>query len=137
MSSISVKAVIVGGLFDVVTSFVAGFILTLAIALSSGVQNIEEIKQASGSETVQLVATVIGAAISVAAGYLAARMAGRGELINGSLSSFLCAAIGIYTIAARWPEHAEASDFIKLAVVPPLGLLGGYLRLRQVRSSRQ
>src|ERR1700690_3317655 len=43
----------------------------------------------------------IGLGCSVLGGYIAARTAKHDELLNGLLSSFLCTAIGVYSISAR------------------------------------
>lgn len=67
---------------------------------------------------------------AVCAGYVAARLAGEGELLHGALAILL----GV-TLAAvfRGTEPDEVIKYvIYLVMLPLFGLLGGYLRLRQV-----
>jgi hypothetical protein len=49
------------------------------------------------------------------------------ELLNGALSSFLCVAIGIYSIASE-KTGCKSSSLIS---APVCGVFGGYLRVRQ------
>jgi len=68
---------------------------------------------------------------SVVAGYVAARVAGRGELINAVLCNLLGGGIGLLMGMAMSPE-ALTTSLIVLVTEPMFGLLGGYIRLRQV-----
>ena len=68
---------------------------------------------------------------SVVAGYVAARVAGRGELINAVLYNLLGGGIGLLMGMAMSPE-ALTTSLMVLVTEPLFGLLGGYIRLRQV-----
>jgi fructose-specific phosphotransferase system IIC component len=61
----------------------------------------------------------IGLARSILGGYVAARIAGREELLNGTLSSWLC---------ISFDPSVEIGAFI---ASPAAGLLGGYVRQKQ------
>lgn len=74
---------------------------------------------------------LVGLTCSVLGGYVAAWLAKRDELLNGTLSSFLCTAIGIYSIASGKDSHAHWIQILILMSAPVCGFLGGYLRLRQ------
>jgi putative membrane protein (TIGR04086 family) len=74
---------------------------------------------------------LLGLACSVLGGYVAAWLAKHDELLNGGLSSLLCAAIGIYSIASGKDSHAPSVQVLMLISAPVCGFLGGYLRLRQ------
>ena len=71
------------------------------------------------------------AVVSIAAGYIAARVAGRGELVNAVLCNLIGAGICVL-LAQAGPPAAMTSALILLLTEPLFGLLGGYIRLRQV-----
>jgi hypothetical protein len=131
MSSISIKGIIVGALFDAVASLVLGAGLVIAIVASSGVANIEDTSSIAYSGTFAVVGYAISGGTSVLAGYIAARIAGRGELINGTLASMVCVVIVTgFTLA-----DMDTATIVEFLMTPLLGLFGGYLRLRQVSSA--
>ncbi len=73
---------------------------------------------------------VWGAFCAFMGGYIAARIAGRGEVLNGALASFFVVGSGVYTLLfARLylPAWQHASE---LAAGVALSALGGYIRLR-------
>ncbi len=78
----------------------------------------------------------LGGLSSVLGGYVGARIAKHDEILNGTLTSFLCVANGIYTLI--WdPTHAHSpqwQNLISMLLAPMLAALGGYLRLRQIES---
>jgi hypothetical protein len=74
---------------------------------------------------------LLGFACSVLGGYVAAWLAKHDELLNGALSSFLCVAIGIYSIASGKDYHGHWVQILFLIIAPVCGFFGGYLRLRQ------
>jgi hypothetical protein len=74
---------------------------------------------------------LVGLACSVFGGYVAAWLAKHDELLNGTLSAFLCVAIGIYSIASGKDSNAHWVQVLILISAPVCGFLGGYLRLRQ------
>jgi hypothetical protein len=74
---------------------------------------------------------LIGLGCSVLGGYVAARIAKHDELLNGALSSFLCIAIGVYSLG-RGKIPGSLSVAILLLIASPLfAFLGGYLRILQ------
>jgi hypothetical protein len=132
MSSISIKAVLIAALFDVVTSSVLGVVVVSACAAWSGAESADDMARFASSNSTQFLTYAVGSVVSVIAGYMAAAIARRGELINGALSSFLCVLLGIYVELAGISAAPAALSITSLALSPLLGLLGGYLRLRQV-----
>lgn len=131
MSSISIKGIIVGALFDVVASVILGAVALIAIVVSTGVDNIEDITNVANSGMFAVAGFAIGSGVSVLAGYIAARIAGRGELINGALSSILCVVMSAGLTLGTL--EMDAIRIVEFLMTPLLGLFGGYLRLRQVR----
>ncbi len=73
----------------------------------------------------------IGFACSILGGYVAARLAGREELLNGALSSWLCISFGVYGFFAG-SAHDYPLEIGGFIASPAAGLLGGYLRQKQI-----
>jgi ABC-type Mn2+/Zn2+ transport system permease subunit len=74
---------------------------------------------------------LVGLACSALGGYIAARIAKHDELLNGLLSSFLCVALGIYTMASGKDTNALWLQILLLVASPACALLGGALMRRQ------
>ncbi len=75
---------------------------------------------------------IVGAMFSVLGGYIGALIAKHDELLNGSLSSFLCVLSGIYALfTGSHPVYLILLEILALIISPLLGMLGGYLRLKQ------
>ena len=91
-------------------------------------QQFSELHRLYADPVVRVVNTIAGVGFSIVGGYLAARIAGYNERLNGALSSFLCVAFTLFTIGS-------ISIWLIVGIVgsPLLGLLGGYLRLWQTR----
>src|ERR1700754_1820754 len=106
MQGISILGVLVGGVFDIVISSVGGAILIdfiLGSTYTAGGSHPDAKQLAdivSNSTSVETGLVAYGALVSVAAGYLAAWIAKRRELLNGALSSFLCVGQGVFMLAS-------------------------------------
>jgi hypothetical protein len=74
---------------------------------------------------------VIGGLMSIAAGYVAAAIAKRSELLNGALSSILCVALGLYALLFGAAGHSPWMGALDLVLAPLLAMLGGYVRVKQ------
>jgi hypothetical protein len=133
MWSISIKGIIVGHLFSMAASFLVGIALIIAYAAPHEIENFERLAEILNSGSALAVNLVLSALIGIGAGYVAARVAGKGELINGALSSLGYVAAGLYSIATAPAERLPIYDTVDIATAPLLGLLGGYLCLRQRR----
>jgi hypothetical protein len=68
-------------------------------------------------------------------GYVAARLARRGEVVNGALSAYLCVGLGIVSWVTGSASLPAWQHVVAFVVSPALGAVGGYLRLKQVRSA--
>lgn len=132
MWSISIKGIIVGHLFSMAAAFFVGIALIVAFAPHE-IENFEQLAEVLNSGNALAVNLILSALIGIGAGYVAARVAGKGELINGALSSLGYVGAGIYSIATAPAEGLPIYDTVDIATAPLLGLLGGYLRLRQLR----
>jgi hypothetical protein len=138
MKVVSVRGVLIGGVVDVITSMMLGIPFALYALFRIDVAHLPPNKIGSamveftnGNVPLYLGQLSVGLACSVFGGYVAARLAKHDEIINGTLSAFLCVLLGIYTIFSGRDRHPL---FVQIALVvasPVMGLLGGYLRLRQ------
>jgi hypothetical protein len=131
MGSISLKAVLIGGVFDIVASMVLGAVLAVGfIAFEPGGMAAAPAMAAKliADPRFYLASLFLGGAVSILAGYIAAAIAGRGERLNGALSSFLCVAEGIYGLATQPHGPATLPTIFAILISPVLGLAGGYLR---------
>ncbi len=138
MSKVSIKAVVLGGIVDIVSSILLAIPFSLYVTLHIDLSNVPKDRVAStinaatqANIPLYLTELLIGLACSVLGGYVAARLAKQDELLNGALSSFLCVALGIYTITAGKDSHALWVQILLLLASPVLALLGGYLMQRQ------
>ena len=130
MDSVSIKGILLGSLFDLVMTVVFGIVLVFVLTASNGGN--------ADLDVFGRVACLPGGrwlALTVIAGYLAAWIAGRGEMINGTLCAVFTTAIMIPMMAGQslpWPM----TIIVILCILTPLfGLLGGYLRWRRVKGS--
>lgn len=81
---------------------------------------------------------VTGFAVSIVAGYVAARIAGRAHLLHGLLASAAGVVIGIFTLGMTLQTQPAAWLVAAPFVAgPAAGTLGGYLALRQAGRSAE
>jgi peptidoglycan/LPS O-acetylase OafA/YrhL len=134
MRQLSVKGIVVGGVVDIVATNV----LALPVVIVAGIQaNIAALPREQQTRAVidtlqgtpSLYATqfVLGALASVLGGYVAAKVAKRGALLNGALSAFLCVGSGVYAMAAKTDAVGPLAHVGFLIASPLLGALGGWL----------
>jgi hypothetical protein len=134
LHKISFKGVIIGAVTNVAGTGIWGMILGVYLAAKYQLYTLSYAEQMRHVQdlllqdsTMMILNTAIGGGFSVLGGYIAARIAKHNELLNGTLSSFLCVLFVILAIGT--------SSMIGLATGiianPILGFLGGYLRLRQ------
>jgi CHASE2 domain-containing sensor protein len=78
---------------------------------------------------------LLGSTCSVLGGYVAARIARRGELLNGGLSSFLCVGFGVQSLYVGKSLLPLWFHILWLPITPALAVLGGYICLRRKRAN--
>jgi hypothetical protein len=140
MSRLSIKGTVIGGIVDVVASSLLGIPLVVYAMVRVGALHLPR-EQAPMAVTALIHADlglraaqlVLGGLCSVLGGYLAAWIAKHDEMLNGAGSSFLCVAIGLYSLTAG-KTPVDGFHIVLLVASPALGALGGYLRA--LRSSR-
>jgi len=133
MSSISIKGVLVGGVFDFIVAGFGAMIVTFIFTRITGAVTTKDLSAALEAQPVAIlwtsVLTIMTVLVIAAGGYLAAKVAGKGPLINATLSTFASVLSGLYALAMR-PDN-WISCVISIAAAPLLGLLGGYLYKRR------
>jgi hypothetical protein len=141
MRRVSIEGVLVGGIVDLVISFFLRFsISTYEFAKIS--QMAKDRVASTFPEILSLHAghLAIGLCCSILGGYVAARIAGHDELLNGAASAFLRVmfglppvVLGLFARGFGMDLNLQWTHLLLLVAAPLLGLLGGYLRLRQTR----
>lgn len=136
MSKLSFKGLIVGGITDVASSSVLGIALVIYIASRLDIRHLaEDQAQAAisaaihGNLSFHTAQLAIGVVCSTLGGYVAAWLAKHDELLNAGLSSFLCLAIGAYSVASGKALGSPVEQALMFIASPAFALLGGYLRL--------
>jgi hypothetical protein len=141
MKNISIKAVVVGGVIDIVATvfltlpLVVYAIPTELIGSLNGLVPAQAAVMASirASPLLYGLQSVIGLACSVLGGYVAARVAKHDELLNGLLASSLPVALGLYSLAANTGSGPLFLSVLLLVASPLCSGFGGHLRLVQIR----
>jgi MFS family permease len=126
--SLSIKAVIIGLLVDIVGSFVAMFFISVIagfIFTSKGLTQEQIVSELSQSSTFMNIMLFTGFLFTFIGGYVTALIAGREELRHAfvmGLASFIFGVI--FTLGQ---DDGWGMEIISLFVIP-FALLGGYLR---------
>ena len=144
MNKISIKAVAIGSVADIVLTNVFMFVLMIYVVsslISGGVpqQDVEKLllPTIQGDVGYFLISVTLGCIASVVGGYIAARIAKKHEVLNGLLASFLCVISGIYGLVSGMGEMPFWQHILFLMLSPALAAGGGYLRLLQVRNAQR
>ena len=139
---VSILGFMIGGVVDIVGTNIWGVFMTIYVMVS---YNLFQMAASSPTEATAEVLNIfqtnplifavnfiVGAMFSILGGYIGAYIAKHDELLNGALSSFLCVLFGIYgLVTGSHPAYLIVLEILALIISPLLGMLGGYLRLRQ------
>jgi hypothetical protein len=138
MSQISPKAVILGGITDIVATNLTGIPVAVFALVQTGAYALPKAEQTKtvmdalqNVPSLYVTQMLLGSLCSILGGYIAARIAKRGAVLNGALSAFLCVGSGLYsllTAPSSMSPWAHAGFFI---LSPALGAAGGYLWQRR------
>jgi len=142
VNRVSFKGVIIGGVVDIVATYIGAIPVGVYAFMVAGLSNVPQAQQAQAltdvmrnRPSVYLAGMLVGAVCSVLGGYIAARIAKHDELLNGALSSFLCVATGLFALARGTPGTAPWVHILLLVISPLLGAIGAWLRLRGKNAS--
>ena len=145
MKKLSILGIVVGGISDIVLTNILAipllvFVLVTRVhytpAMSSQQLTDALTNGLMGDPMLFAVQLLLGSLCSIFAGYLAAWIAKHNELLNGSLSAWLCVASGICSLVIKLDSAPWFLTLIGFILSPALGLLGGYLRLLRVRAKQ-
>ena len=132
-----------GGISDIVATNIFTLPVVLYILTSFGVARVPKDQMQAAYVAVvhanlglYVLLLTIGVACSVLGGYIAAWIAKHDELLNGTLSSWLCVGSGIYALAAGKSLVALPESLLLLAAGVAAAAFGGYLRLAQNRARK-
>jgi hypothetical protein len=138
MRKLSIKGIIVGGIIDVLTTAILVFLSVAYVRVKLGLTHTSPSAVTTAlhaNTSLHVFQFLVGMACSVLGGYIGARIARHDELLNGTLTSFLCLALGLYVFAEGRVSGSPLLLLVELVASPGLGLLGGYLRLAQKRAN--
>ena len=141
MSRVSIRGVLIGGVTDIGATIVLALPLIVYVMAKLDVSHLppDQVGAAftaavHGSAPLYALQLVVGLACSILGGYVAAWLAKHDELLNGLLSSFLCVILGVYSLIMGKSPGSSWVQLLLLAASPMFGMIGGYLRLSQMRA---
>jgi len=138
---VSIVSILVGGITDVVASNVLAlpvvvYVMVKCDLFHSAKGSVAIDSSIHSSAWLYGLQLGVGLGCSVLGVYVAARMAKHDELLNGVLSSFLCTAIGVYSVMSGKDSQSVFMQIFLLATAPAFALLRGYLRQTHNRRGR-
>jgi hypothetical protein len=141
MRGLSVAAIVLGGVVDVLLSSGLGMLLVFQAFYTRGFNHVpkEQLQGAisslmHGDAKLYVTQTAIGLGASVIGGFVAASIAKQRRLLNGVLASWLCIGIGIVSILRRDDATPAAIHAALIAATPMCYLAGATIRLKLSRS---
>ena len=81
--------------------------------------------------------TIYGVVFAIAAGYTAARIAGKKELVYAGIVACLLALLAFISIIAQPGLQTHWSQIAAIIFMAPAAILGGWFRARQARTKRE
>lgn len=139
---VSILGFVIGAIVDILGTNIWGVFMTVLVMIGF---NLVQLATSSPAEATAKVLNIfqtnplifsinliVGAMFSILGGYIGALIAKHDELLNGALSSFLCVLSGICgLITGSHPISKVLLELLAFIISPLLGMLGGYLRLKQ------
>lgn len=122
---VSVAGVVIGGITCIFMSGVMGIPVFLYLEIKDSDSVASAVHSGGWFYWLQM---AIGLGCSALGGYVAAWIAKHDEPLNGLLSSFLFAAMGLYSILLGKHNGSLLAQISLLAAASAFALLGGYLR---------
>lgn len=138
LMKVSIAGVLIGVLVDVASSLLAG--IPFALYFVSKVNPSQRVgPHASEALSAAMHANLplysadlfVGLVCSALGGYVAAVIAKRNERLNGTLSCFLCVALGMALLILGLDREPRWLQLLLLIASPVFAFVGGSLRLRQ------
>lgn len=135
MKNGSIKGVVIGSVTDILATNIVTLPLVIYVMVTRNLSSLpsEQMSNAlmhalRNDPALFSIQVLLGSLCSILGGYVAARIAKRSEVLNGTLACFLCVGSGIYGLlfgAMAIPLWQHIAGFI---ASPVLSAFGGYLR---------
>jgi hypothetical protein len=136
MRSISIRAVLIGGISDIVLSNLLGIPLAIYVISSGGLSQLPK-DQLQGAVVSAMHANPglfaaqlgIGYVCSIAGGFIAAWIAKDRRLLNGILASWLCVGLGVYSFVSGKVSESLQLTLVLIALTPFAYALGAWIKI--------
>ena len=142
MRRISIEAVLIGAIVDIVSTNILSIPLMVYVVATRHLTALpkEQISKAfleamQGDPSLMAMQFLVGGGCSILGGYLAARIAKRDEILNASLSSFLCVGMGLYALLFTTISAPIWKVLLEFVVGPTMAAIGGYIRAATKRDA--
>ncbi len=140
MRSLSLAAIILGGIVDIFLSSALGTLLVFEAVYTRGLNRVPK-EQLQGAITslmhndarLYALQMSIGFVCSVVGGWVAASIAKERRVLNGVLASWLCVTIGIVSLLRRYDAMSTAAHALLIIATPLCYLLGATIRQKMSR----
>jgi hypothetical protein len=143
MREVSAPAIVIGGVCDVVLSGILGIPLVIYTVSSRGLAGLPKeqlhgavVSAIHGAATLHAAQLGIGIGCSMLGGFIAASIAKQGRLLNGILASWLCMAVGFYSLVSGRGGESVPVNLGLIAITPLCYLAGAWLRIKLPSASR-
>lgn len=140
---LSVKAIVVGALVDVLASMVGGFIAAVAAAVIVGLQADPGADQVGAISTafaesvpLALIGIAAGSIGSISTGWVAARIAGARHVLHGTLAASVLLPWALWSAFVSVSPLPRGLMILLVPAGPALGALGGLIAARRAGPAR-
>jgi hypothetical protein len=141
MRGISIKAVFLGGITDIIASSMLGIPLGIYIVSAHGLTNLHKdalrsavVAAVHGSPLLYAAQLLVGFSASVLGGYVAASIARDNKHLNGVLASWLCVGIGIRALVTGQDGVSPIVVALMIALTPICYFLGASFQAKRAAS---
>ena len=138
MGRVSVKGLLVGGVLDIVLSMILGIPLAIYAMATAHLPQMppDQLSKALAASIhsrpiLYVMQLLIGVASTAFGGYVAAWIAKRNEVLNGLLSSLVCVAVGVFSLASGKQHETALMQVVLFTLTFAAGAFGGYVRSRR------
>jgi hypothetical protein len=140
MQSISIRAVVIGGVSDIVLSNLFGIPLAIYVIASGGLSHLPKdqlqgavVSTMHGSPGLFAAQLAIGYGCSIAGGFIAAWIAKDRKLLNGVLAAWLCVGVGVYSLVLGKMSEPLPLTLLLIALTAFAYALGAWIKISMSR----
>ena len=141
MHGISIKAIFLGGVTDIIASTMLGIPLGIYVVVSHGLTDLHKdalrsavVAAVHGSPSLYAAQLLIGFGASILGGFVAASLARDNKRLNGILASWLCVGIGIRALVTGQDGMSPVVVALMIALTPLCYFLGASLQAKRAAS---